>query len=262
MDDKSPTELWGREICGMLQGQYAEKRFLLKAEILKKAIKGDSEITIKVAKLGKDNAFISKKEMIAVPKRADLEEMAEGIEIYNGLLDKLTEKVGNYQTRLAGTQKSPDNNFKNKTAEGSEPYQAMCTALKELSTYLSNSKTDRFNMEGLRTKLSDFQRAGETYFKRGKTSNRERLAVAGEVASDMETYMNALNDAFNDFDKKYPADLDGNTIDKTSKSSIEWQINSLAVTYNKVKPLKKLSKEQKEAKINEAFRERCWYRGY
>ncbi|SNU05832.1 hypothetical protein SAMN06297422_10548 [Lachnospiraceae bacterium] len=251
VDDKSPTELWGEKYADVTDS--TEKRFLLKAEILKKAIKGDSEITIKVAKIGKDNAFISKKEMIAVPKRADLEEMAEGIEIYNGLLDKLTEKVGNYQTRLAETQKSPDNNFKNKTAEGSEPYQAMCTALKELSTYLSKSKTDRFNMEGLRTKLSDFQRAGETYFKRGKTSNRERLAVAGEVASDMETYMNALNDAFNDFDKRYPADLDGNTIDKTSKSSIEWQINSLAVTYNKVKPLKKLSKEQKDAKINEAL---------
>ena len=192
--------------------------------------------------------------MLAVPKKTDVLKMGEGIDILNSTLDDIKSKVNMYYNRLKVTQGDQNNNFKNDVQEGSTPYREMCYCLARLSYYLGQRNSMEFSMSELRRRIDEFRNASEVYYKRGKTSNRERLIVAGDASKEMDNYLRVYDETFAAVDKGYPVNTLGTEIKDSSLSSIKQQIGSYFESYEQIGEMPRLTPEeitQKKAEMIE-----------
>jgi hypothetical protein len=249
INGRTAEELWGNKYNNISK---SDKQRCLMAEIVKKALSGESEITVQSA-LMKDGAFVPGNVYTVIPKKADIQKAKAAMDLFPTLRDSILLQITEYYTRLVGTQTDKNANFKTEAGEGSEPYRRMCRALANCQSLMKNVNSDQFSMPRLQRRLKEFQEAAEAYYKRGKTSKQDRLTVANEASETVRSYVDMLDDIIkvndiNLFVKEGNAKLVDISFNEAQREMIK--LNNI---YSKFAPIPITNAEEIPAKVTEAL---------
>ncbi len=172
-DGKTAMELWGDKYADV--EDPVEKETLLEAEILKKIATGDSKISMKMWEVSEDGEFVPAEPATVLEKKEKLEDILELGVCYKKALQEALREFMIQQDALIATQKNPRANQNgSEEKEGSETYQAICTALdqviKDIEGELLMGRGDPYRT---RIHFQQLMMAAQNYRQENKNNHNE-----------------------------------------------------------------------------------------
>ena len=177
INGKTAEELWGSKYSKVSK---EDKEYLLKAEIVREMIYGNSKITVDVYAIDKNDQMVQTKPFTLAESNQGIVQTFPFFRAVNNLHEKLDTEL----KTLLETQDDPEKNIVNgKGTEGSAEYRAMLEALKKCVECTDLTKNTG-GMKELGEAMSNLKKASAKYYKshtsslfKGYTKNKGKVRV-------------------------------------------------------------------------------------